>query len=207
MAKDYYQPFVEDNIYHVFSRAVGSEKLFIEPENYRFFLQRYDKYICPVVDTFCYNLLPNHFHFIIQVKPYDQLLELYRQKKINACEYEGWQHKFVMQHFSNLLNSYTKSFNKLYNRKGALFMDYIRRVEIKTDAQLTSTIFYVNKNAVHHGYCSKIPDWPWSSYQAIISSTFTKLERKKVIEWFGSIEKFIEYHSQEIFLKEVIEVE
>ncbi len=36
-----------------------------------------------------------------------------------------------MERFSNFLNSYTKSFNKANNRKGALFMDYLKRSVVK----------------------------------------------------------------------------
>jgi len=49
---DYYQPLLAGEKYHIFSRATGSEKLFTEPENYLFFLQRFDKYISPVADIF-----------------------------------------------------------------------------------------------------------------------------------------------------------
>jgi len=34
---DYHQPLFPDNIYHLFSRAVGMEKLFLSHENFCFF--------------------------------------------------------------------------------------------------------------------------------------------------------------------------
>src|SRR3982751_4307659 len=111
---DYYQPLNADGYYHIVSRANGHEKLFIEPENYRFFLSRFDKYISPVADTFTYNLLPNHFHFLIKIKPANILLTQFLAVKPSNKEYDGWQPDFVMQQFSNLLNSYAKSFNRLY---------------------------------------------------------------------------------------------
>lgn len=33
------------------------------------------------------------------------------------------EHQFLMKPFSDLLNAYAKAYNKMYNRKGALFMD------------------------------------------------------------------------------------
>ena len=160
----YNVPLIADNMYHLFSRANGNEKLFIESRDYNSFLKRFDEHISPVADTFAYSLLPNHFHFQVQIKSFDQLLEVYRkQQPARSAKPDnfkgsdgGWQPKFTMQQFSNMLNGYTKSFNAKYNRKGSLFMDSMRRVEIKSDPQYTATLFYIHKNPVHHGYCKNI---------------------------------------------------
>ena len=211
---DYYQPLFAGEKYHIISRATGNEKLFTEPENYRFFLQRFDKYISPVADVFAYALLPNHFHFLVEIKSYDSLFELFKNEKNNrktkersSKEDHNWQPEFVMQQFSNLLNSYTKSFNKMNTRKGALFMDYIRRVQIKTNEQFFATIFYIHKNPVHHGLCKEIEDWRWSSYNSILSKAATKIERQKIIKEFGTTEQFISFHHQPIHLKNAVVVE
>ena len=204
---DYYVPLLADNIYHITSRAVGNEKLFLNDDNYKFFLQRYDKYITPIADTFAWSLLPNHFHFLIQVRSYPELLDYYKKIKPHGNVTDAWQQDFVMQRFSNMLNSYAKSFNNLNNRKGALFMDYMRRVEVTDDGQYTATVFYIHKNAVHHGYCKEMREWPWSSYKTILSQTPTKIERQKVLDWFGGTDKFIAYHTQPIHPKNAVVVE
>ncbi len=230
---DYYVPLIANNMYHIVSRATGNEKLFVEPENYLFFLKRFDKYITPVADTFAYALLPNHFHFLVQIKPYDHLFELYKKRKLKpkpirfaagsgsleniiglgldqepgslenliGLGLDFNQPQFVMQQFSNMLNSYTKSFNGKYARKGSLFMDYMRRVEKRSDAELKATIFYIHKNPVHHGYCKNITEWYWSSYDTLLSASPTNIERNKVIDLFGSVKKFIAHHQQPINLK------
>ncbi|MEO9022972.1 MAG: hypothetical protein ABI237_03970 [Ginsengibacter sp.] len=172
-----------------------------------FFLERFDKYISPVADILAYNLLPNHFHFIIEVKTEDVILALYESKNKLNKQYEGWQHNFVMQQFSNFLNSYTKSFNKINDRKGSLFMDYIRRILIKDDSQLSSTIFYVHRNAVHHGYCKCITDWRWTSYKTFLSKSPTKVKRRQVLEFFGDEAEFVKFHSQPVYLKNAITLE
>lgn len=203
---NYYQPLLSDTTYHIMSRAIGNEKLFLIPENYRFFLRRFEFYISPIADLYAYNLLPNHFHAIIKVKPIEHLMSLYKAVKKSNKLYETWQPDFAMRQFSNLLNSYAKSFNIKNNRKGSLFME-ICRVPILEDAQLSATIFYVHKNAVHHGYCEGIEDWPWSSYNEILSQYATKLKRKEVIDWFGNEAEFIKFHSQKIYLKDSLVLE
>ncbi|MGN6617851.1 MAG: hypothetical protein ACTHJ5_11810 [Ilyomonas sp.] len=115
--------------------------------------------------------------------------------------------EFIMERFSNLFNSYTKAFNKTYNRKGALFMDYLKRVEIENESQFGATIFYIHKNPVHHQYCKSISEWRWSSYLSLLSDAPTNLVRDEVIEWFGDKEAFIEFHHQPIYLKQAIVIE
>jgi putative transposase len=64
---DYFIPLLPDRTYHVFSRANGCDKLFLDENNYKFFLGRFKIHISPIADTFAYNLLPNHFHFLIRM--------------------------------------------------------------------------------------------------------------------------------------------
>ncbi|MEI9943469.1 MAG: transposase [Chitinophagaceae bacterium] len=167
-----------------------------------FFLSRYAKYISPIADTYCYCLLPNHFHFLIRIKEYKEIEKHFLELKPLKSFSPELVPEFIMQCFSNLLNSYTKAFNKMYDRKGGLFIDYMRRVEIKTDSQFGATVFYIHKNPVHHGYCEKPDQWSWSSYTTMLSGKPTKLLREEVLNWFGGSKGFIDYHSQPIYLKE-----
>jgi hypothetical protein len=112
-----------------------------------------------------------------------------------------------MERFSNLLNSYAKSYNKVYKRMGSLFVDYLRRVEVNSSSQFGSTVFYVHKNPVHHGFSKKIDEWKWTSYHSLLSNQPTLLLRNEVLDWFGGVEKFIQFHNQPINLKGGTELE
>jgi len=72
--------FLPDKIYHVYSHANGNENIFKSDENFRFFLEKYNLYIQPVARTFAYCLMPNHFHFLIQVNTEKKLLEFVANK-------------------------------------------------------------------------------------------------------------------------------
>ena len=109
---------------------------------------------------------------------------------------------FIMERFSNLLNSYSKAYNKMYNRKGGLFMDYLKRVEVITDDQFGATVFSIHKNPVDHNYSKTVMDWYWSSYKILLSSRPTDLMRKEVMDFFGGKDQFVKYHQQEILLKD-----
>jgi len=197
---DPYQALLSGQYYHVVSRANGNELLFRNAENYRFFMERYQKYIQPVATCFAFALLPNHFHFLIKIKDENVLQPLYKVatgKNTNG----DWQPGFVIKQWSHLLNSYAKSFNSVYHRKGALFIDAIRRIAVNQESDLCNVAFYIHKNPVHHGFCKKISDWKWSSYNSIISQKPTLIERTTVLEWFGGTDRFIFYHNQPVELK------
>lgn len=102
--------FEFEGVYHIFSHVNGTKNIFRETSNYRYFLEKLEKYILPLADIYAYCLLPNHFHLLLRFKNFDDMN--------NENE-----HQFLMKPFSDLLNAYTKAYNKMYNRKGALFMD------------------------------------------------------------------------------------
>ena len=61
-------PLEEKRYYHIYNRANGNEKIFVEKDNYRYFMDKYKQHINPIADTYCYCLMPNHFHFLIRIK-------------------------------------------------------------------------------------------------------------------------------------------
>lgn len=199
---DYHVPLLPGEKYHILSRAVGNEKLFLTEDNYRFFLARYKKYVSPVADTYCYCLLPNHFHFLIKIREdaafFSRLGKQIPPEQLPAVI--SWQ-------FSKLLNSYAKAYNKAKFRKGALFIDSLRRVAIENDEQFGATVFYIHKNPVHHGYCDTLEKWRWSSYNGILTQKPTMALRDEVLDWFGGMKSFSDYHSQPVYLKKTIHLE
>ena len=197
----YFIPLEAGNFYHIFNHAVGSEKLFKNDENYIYFLKKFNEYISPIASTYSYVLIPNHFHFLIEIKDRNEIyqhnvfLELKKEIPKVKSEEELDFEKFVMQQFSNFFNCYTKSFNKKHNRKGALFIDYLRRTLISEEEYLRNIVMYIHQNPIHHNLCNRLEDWKYSSYSSVLSKKSTLLEREDVIKWFGGIENFIFMHT------------
>lgn len=203
--QNYHQPLLPSNTYHLFSRAVGNEKLFIEEKNYAFFLQKLDHHTVDIAHILTYALLPNHFHLVVQIKSFECVIKNYENvKKASFDPLHTNIPDFIMERFSNFLNSYAKSFNKMYGRKGSLFIDYLKRSKVENDGDLTSYIFYTHKNAVHHGYTSHIGDWKYDSYRPLLSDKSTNLMREEVLKCFGGMERFIAFHQQPVDVKNTI---
>lgn len=178
-----------DKYYHIYNRANGNEKIFKSAENYDFFLRQYKKHLFPVVDTYCYCLMPNHFHFLVKTRSDQEILSLesytvFKKKEI-----------FISKQFSNLFSSYTQAFNKQQGRRGNLFMRAFKRKEIKDETYLKKLIHYIHFNPVNAGLCQGPMDWKHSSYKSLISKYPTLLNRQEVLNYFDTVENFIFFHS------------
>ncbi len=198
----YHQPLLPEQTCHLFSRAVGDEKLFLSPENYLFFLKKLKQHTSGICDLYAYSLLPNHFHLLVKMKHEDEVrkqFEIIKKIKFNPIQHDVCD--FIMERFSNFLNSYSKAFNKVNKRKGALFMDYLKRSIVNKSGDFTSFIWYIHKNAVHHQLAKSIGIWKYDSYQSLIREAPTALLRHELMEWFGGKEAFIKFHQQTIDLK------
>ena len=101
----------------------------------------------------------------------------------------------ISQQFSNFFNSYSKSINKQYSRKGSLFAESFKRVEIKTDNKLSQIIGYIHTNAQHHKFVDDFKEWPHNSYHQISKRNNSYVKAEEVIKWFGNIEEFVNFHS------------
>ena len=204
-------PLLPSQFYHIYNHANGHENLFVQRENYYFFLQRYATFINPVADTFAYCLMPNHLHLLVRIKDEDDLQVAYQQKiklrarfpkdvtnfpKVqNFREVEGEAgSKFVSREFGSLFSSYSQAFNKQQNRKGSLFMPNFKRKLIDTEDYFTQLVHYIHANPVHHGFVRRFTDWEFSSYQAFLSDKNTNLQRDEVLSWFGGVNNFNKFH-------------
>jgi len=192
------------NYYHVFNHANGEENLFREQKNYSFFLEKVSLYILPYVKLHAYCLLPNHFHFLIYVREFEELKLLKQFTLVQNTSDEELQfliEKNISKSFSNLFSSYAQSYNKIYGRKGSLFMPNMKTNLIEDNSGICKVTHYVHSNPVHHGFVKKLEDWKFSSYNSYLSDLTTNLSKKEIIEIFGSKNYFIEYHQQPVELK------
>lgn len=192
----HFQPLQPEGIYHIFNHANGSEKLFRNEENYRYFLKKMEEHLLPVFDIYTYSLLPNHFHIVVRAGVEARITVEFERKKGRRPENEGELSRFLMERVSNWLNSYAKAYNKYYNRMGSLFMSTKRSV-VKIESDFTNFIVYVHRNAVHHGLAQQIGTWEFDAYPIILSSEPTYLLRDELFEWFGSREVFVKVHEQQ----------
>ena len=188
-------PFQPSSFFHVYNHGNGSDNIFRVEDNYHYFLKKYSEYIYPIADTFAYCLLPNHFHFLIRIKAQEELVAFFRNiypEKDPQC----FQNiaDLLSNRFKNFLIAYAKAFNKMFNRRGSLFLDNINRKSIGHFEYYKRLIHYIHYNPVHHGFTDHPGDWPYSSWHAMLSEKQTRLERALVMQWFGGKGDFLAAH-------------
>jgi hypothetical protein len=94
-----------------------------------------------------------------------------------------------------MFQSYALSINKQENRSGSLFTKYFRRILIEDDEYLKYLVFYIHFNSEKHQICDNFRRYRYSSYQSFFSKSISKLNRDEVLDWFGGIEGFKDFHN------------
>lgn len=185
-------PLEADRIYHIYNHAVGSDNLFARKENYRFFLERYAYYLYDYLETYCYCLLPNHYHVLARVRPEEVLVKKW-QSRLDKGKTLA---ELLAHQVGNFQNSYAKSFNKQQNRRGSLFCQSFGRKPVDDASYFSRVVHYIHANAVHHGFVRSLEDWPYSSFHAYNDSRPSKLDRQTVFSWYGGAAAFFDFHRQ-----------
>ena len=208
-------PFLPGFYYHVYNRGNNGETLFRQERNYRYFLELYALYIYQIAETFAYCLLPNHFHFLIRIRnleglpfqgrhssdshpPGTALLTSSGEQLYFPVEQRRSLNKILSQQYATLFGTYTKAINKAFNRTGSLFEKPFHRKLVASDAYFTALIAYIHRNPQNHGIIDDYRDWPYSSYQTLLSDKPSRLERKTVLDWFDGAEGFKDIHRRDV---------
>ena len=187
-------PLVYGGYYHIYNRRNIRENIFVEERNYAYFLSLYVKYIAPIADTYAYCLLRNHFHLLERIWTEEELIAQPNPKGLGDTS--GLSPKLLdpSQQFGKLFDAYAKAMNKAYHRTGSLFQHPFGRIRVTSDEYCAQLILYIHFNPQKHGFVEYFRDYPYSSYDALLSDKPTKLARAQVIEWFSGKPAFIAAH-------------
>jgi len=205
---DWFVPLEPECFYHVYNRGIDKQPIFLKNLNYYYFLKQYDQYLSAFVDTYAYCLLPNHFHFLIRIKPEEKIFN--PSKPINHLVVEKSNKpdtllvsKKISEQFRRLFISYSKAINQQESRKGSLFQKNFKRIRINTESYFNQLIYYIHANPERHLVIKDFQNYLFSSYQTIISKKPTKLKRDEVLERFESVENFKYYHTNKQELENI----
>ena len=162
--------------YHICNRGINKEDIFKEEKNYAYFLSLMKKYLAPVADIYAYCLMKNHYHLLLRFKDQPDVSTLDAYKPL-----------------SNMLNTYSKSINKCYQRTGSLFQQHPKRNKVTDKEYFMQLVVYIHLNPVKHNFSTTL-DYPHSSYKAIISNQPTNLDRKTVVDYFDDVDNLMVWH-------------
>jgi len=132
----------------------------------------------PLVSIVCYCFNPNHFHFILKQ------------------EVDGG----ISEFFKRLLGGYTKYFNLIHNRSGALFQGRFKSNLIDDDAYFLKIRPYVHLNYLIHEIPKNKSHLVLSSEREYDTNDFVLVSKKEA----GDLLEF--YENNKNFKKECLDV-
>lgn len=147
-------------IFHVIQKGVEDRDIFIENEDYKFYLKELkDGLLTYNISLLSYALLKNHTHLLI---------------KLNDLNLSNFMHKIG--------NNYSHYFNAKYFRRGHLFSGRYKRKTIKNESYLISVIRYINLNPLTSGLTNNLNNYLWCSYKELINNKKELIDFKTLEE-------------------------
>jgi putative transposase len=164
--------FIEGSVFHIYNHSVSEIKLFNEPSDYEYFLQKFkEKANHSICEIYAYCLMPNHFHFCIH----------------QNSDYP------VFKIFNSVSTSYAMYYNNKYKRKGKVFAGKLQHKRIRDDKYLIAVCQYIHFNPVKASLVSDISDWKYSNYPEYVNRRNGTLFSQKLIEIYSDI--FMDYEN------------
>jgi putative transposase len=174
--------FSPDRYYHLYNRGNNKGKIFLDDENYFYFLKKMNEYFGKAgIEIIAYCLMPNHYHVLAHL-PRITRFPIYSKfnpvknrksgKKISEIPPEIYSNNF-----SNVIRSFTISYSKSFNswnkRTGHVFQGNFQAREIVDLNTLVLVCRYIHLNPVRAGLASKPDEWIYSDYSKWISDVST----------------------------------
>ncbi len=169
-------PLIAGKYYHLFNRGNNRDRLFYFDCNYDFFIKKYFYYMDPVAETFCYCLLPNHFHFLIRIKD------------------SATDSRYVSNQLRKLFITYAMYINRQECRTGCIISKNFRRIEVNRDEYFISLVRYIHLNPIKHKITNDIYTYRYSTFYKILRNQINDFESAELINWFGGYSNLIEDH-------------
>ena len=212
-------PLIPNMVYHIFNHTNGFESTFRSEENFRYFLKKYRLYISPIAETYAYCLMPNHFHIVIRIRNREIIEKIILNRLLSSsnsniskvqsfgnvagvADINSIDDKtiklFLSKQFANFFSCYTQSFNKVFNRRGSLFIKNFKRMQIDNKQYFFNAVIYTHRNPVHHGFCRHFNEWQHSSYNEIIDEHSDIVEVEKLLRMFDNKNYFIDLHENKL---------
>lgn len=158
-----------DQLYHVYNRGNNQQRIFYSPQHYFYFIEKMKAHLVPVADMLAWCLMPNHFHFLLQLR-------------------SGTAPQHFSSAFRVLLSSYTRGINKERGWTGSIFQQNSKAKALDARKGYPYICFqYIHQNPLRAGLAEDLLYWPYSSYQEYAGKRFFGIVQKALAENLLSI--------------------
>jgi putative transposase len=144
----------EPGIYHIYNRGNNRQKIFFNDDNYLYFLSKCERYLKPVSEILAWCLMPNHFHFLIEVT----------EKSMEPKKSGNIVMPAITNGFRLLQSSYAKGINMQENRTGNLFQQKTKAKLVSNNDYSIVAFFYIHQNPIKANLVEIAEGWAYSSF-------------------------------------------
>jgi len=133
--------YIEPGNYHIINRGVERRVVYVEPEDYEFFLDlmlKLSKDYEIIVHAFC--LMSNHYHLLLETK-----------------------HNNISKAIQFLNDKYAKYFNKKYKRSGHLWQGRYKSYPLFDDEHFWIVAKYIERNPIKANMVNNIELYKYQS--------------------------------------------
>ena len=141
-------------IYFITTHTNNFYPVFKDEKIIRIFFEKFSDYQ-KILDLkiYGYNLLLNHFHFMVQSQSKEEL-------------------SYIL---FRLKGGTSRVINQTLGKQGTLWQDRYQDHAIRDNRDFENHLNYIHYNAVKHKLVQKPEDWPWSSYKEFVKKGIYKL--------------------------------
>lgn len=198
--------FVNDEYYHIYNRGYNKQHIFLSDGDKRRFLFNLLYFQSPIIFSNIDRLLTasqhNVQHPVLNILEKEETEEVIQHRFVELVVFTLMPNHFhaivrqikdtgISRYMQRVLDSYTKFFNKKYERTGHLFQGPYQVVQIESNEQLLYLSAYIHRNPRElSGY--REHRYPWSSYQDYIHKNRwgELLKQEIILDQFSSAEEY-----------------
>lgn len=181
--------FEQGHIYPIYNQGNNRQRIFFESENYLFFLKKMREYLLPYCDIIAYCLMPNHFHWMVEVKEVTQSSEGFAPSETLTIGTTGT--RTLNDSIGVMLRSYTRAINKQQNRSGSLFRE-ATKAECLTKPESITPSFYITRYATMINTHQPELEYPQICFDYIHQNPVKVGLVKNAVDWeFSSCRDYI----------------
>jgi len=190
----------EQSFHHIFNRGAEKREVFLDEDDYNYFLFLIDRYLgvepkkdvrfrlqpnySESLELVAYCLMPNHFHLLLYQEDAESVTKFMR----------------------SLGTAYSMYFNKKYERVGKLFQGIYKAVPVDNESYFTHVHRYIHLNPLDIG--QNYLTYKYSSLSAWIGQgSYSWLKPEKMLSEFSSPEEYLlflaDYKSKKAELDEI----
>lgn len=160
------EPFINESYYHIFNRLLDSRELFRNSKYSSLFFDLLYYYRSTKVTLSFSKFKKSPLRIQTEIKSYLDIKKYHKVEIIAYCLMPTHFHMLIRQkttggiikYISDVINSFTRTYNLEHKRKGPLFLPRFKSVSVMGDDQFIHVSRYIHLNPYSSGLVRRMED-------------------------------------------------